>query len=210
MITFVETAAWGAVLSFEIPDSEGDVAEMYFSREQEQLEEIRVGVELYRIVYNASNQEIIDIVPQNSGSRRALHFQSEARDYQLPGWMNPSAVGGAMTSRISCDNCGGTISLVCKGITAMCGTGLIETNLATGALKATLYGVSTRVLQAVIPAFRIACLTTGLCILHEWGGITDALETCADIFCCDNRLRCGPTCYKPAQRFSRHHLPNGE
>ncbi|CAN0290599.1 unnamed protein product, partial [Ectocarpus fasciculatus] len=31
-LTLVETATWGSVISFEIPDSEGEVAELYYSR----------------------------------------------------------------------------------------------------------------------------------------------------------------------------------
>lgn len=139
-----------------------------------------MGAELYRIKYD-SNEEIIDIVLEDAGSRRVLQFQSEAQtDYQLPAWMSPSAVEGAMTSRISCNVCNRVISAVCLANSKAC------VNLT----KFTKLG------DLFLRAMFLFCEIGGpLCVSNTGYGVTDSIETCEDVLCCGGRSKCGVSCF---------------
>lgn len=188
-LTLVETATWGSVISFEIPDSEGEVAELYYSRGVDRLAEVRLGAELYRFEYD-SNEEIVDIVLENAGSRRALQFQSEApKDPHLPAWMSPSTIEGAMTSRITCDNCNDIISGVCFTQGVVCGkTGKIVQSIASF-----IFGPVGATLSTVV---KFTCKAVGvLCDLNDVVGIIAGFDVCERIVCCGERSRCGLTCH---------------
>lgn len=186
-LTLIETAAWTGVVSFEIPDSGGEVAEIYYGRGV--VAKVRVGAELYRIEYD-SDDEISDIVLENAGSRRGL--QSETRkEYQLPAWMSPSTVEGAMTSRISCNTCNLVVEGVCLAQELMCGKKALKKFLATGSVIALLSGVSTTIITRVIPVLGFMCQAVGYaCNAHEVLGATGLFDSCDSLFCCD-RSRCG-------------------
>ena len=191
-----ETAEWGTVVRFEIPDSDGLLAELLYSRDTQQLEEVRVGAERYRIEYD-SDDEIIDIVLENAGGRRGLRFQSEAqKDYQLPAWMGPSTVEGAMISRISCPRCKGLVTGVCAVQQLMCGKKALKKFLTTGSVVALIAGVSITVLQRVVPALAFTCKAVEfICDADTALGLIYDDSLCESLFCCD-RSRCSiSSCY---------------
>lgn len=200
--TITETAEWPVVISYEIPDSEGEFAELYFGTGEERPAAVRVGAELYRIEYD-DDDEIVDIVLENpDDSRRALQLQSGTlKDPHLPAWMSPSTVEGAMTSRITCDNCNDIINGACQASGWLCGSALVRRAVATGTVIAILEGVSVAVLTRTIPVFIYACVAMKiLCEANTALGVYDILETCEEVVCCE-RERCGLFCHKPSEEI---------
>lgn len=191
----METAEW-VVVRFEVPDSEGEVAELYYSMDEQRLAQVRVGVELYGVEYD-SNEDILDIVlVESSGGGRALQNQSGLqKDNPLPAWMKASTVEGATTSRVTtCDNCGDVISGVCFAQSKLC-----SVNWATASVTTILLHVARQTVLRLAPALAVACVGVGLlCDANTVGGVLDVLEVCQDVLCCD-RERCGIfSCYDPS------------
>eukprot|EP00903_Cladosiphon_okamuranus_P014055 g13064.t1 len=199
----METAEWGVVrfavpdgsVSFEVPEFEGEVAELYYNVDEQRLAQVRVGAEVYRIEYD-SNEEILDIVlVEDSGGSRALQIQSGAqKGYHLPAWISANAVQGVKTSRISCDNCGDVVSGVCFAQSKLC-----SVNWSTATVGALLLRFARQAVLRVVPVLAAACVGVGLlCDANTVGGVFDVVEVCGNVLCCD-RERCGFfSCYEPS------------
>lgn len=177
-----EIADWAAVVSFEVPDSDGQLAQLYYSRTDERLQEFRLGAELYHVEYN-SDGDFLDVMAEEPEGRRLLQSEEQQEDYHLPAWLNPEALEGAAEDRIDCPTCQNMVDVACRGVDVTCK--MAVRNLPVP-LNMLLF---------------IACKGVDLiCIL-------DLLDTpvCTDYFCC-GRSKCrdyfapgGGECYDELQ-----------
>lgn len=172
-----QTSAWGAVVSFEIPDSNGQLAQLRYSRDDQKLEEISVDTELYRIEYN-DNSEVVDVVLADSEDRRALR-SGEQEGYLLPTWLSRDTLHGAYYDRIGCTDCNNAVSIACAGIDVAC----------------TICSFFCRVNPVLELVIDYACRGIGLtCNMQN---VIGELNACDNLFCCD-RSKCGilGVCYE--------------
>lgn len=174
-----EITNWAAVVSFEVPDSDGQLAQLYYSRTDERLQEFRLGAELYHVEYN-SDGDVLDVSAEEPEDRRFLLSEEQQEDYHLPAWLNPEALEGAAVDRMECSTCRKMIDVVCESVDTVCKIRSLP-GLARGSIN--LW-------------FAIPCKGVGLiCRL-------DLLDTpvCTDYFCC-GRSKChnyfgGGACYE--------------
>lgn len=156
----METAEWGGVVSCEVPDSEGEVAELYYRRGEQRLAQIRVGAELCRVEYG-SDEDMTDFVPlESSGGARAIQLQSGAKkDYHPSAWMRAYTVEGVMNSRVSCDDCNDVISGAC----------FVQSKLCAVSVVSLLAKVTRQLVTRLVPVIGGACIELSLrCDYRGW------------------------------------------
>ncbi|CAM9334004.1 unnamed protein product, partial [Ectocarpus sp. 13 AM-2016] len=160
-----EAAEWDAIMWFEIPDSGGQLAELYYS--DERLQEIQVDTEVYRVEYD-TNGEFSDLILVDFNDRRLLE-SGEQGDYHLPSWLNANTIQDVMTSRIECDLCNSLVTIVCTASFRGCG--------------------EIKVSSLLTLALRTTCEAVGLACSYN-AGVPGEFDACKDFFCCD-RSKCG-------------------
>lgn len=167
-----ETAEWGAVVSFEIPDSGGQLALFFYSSDGQGLQEVQVGTELHRVVYDDAG-EAVDLVLQGPDNSRALRSRSQETS-ALPTWLSRDALDGAAYVRVECDSCAMAVGLTCSGVSLVC----------------TICGVVCRLNPLLDIAVRMTCQAISNICTGETDADLDELSACRNLFCCD-RSKCG-------------------
>lgn len=176
-----ETAEWAAIMWFEVPESGGQLAELYFN--EELLQQLRVGTELYRLEYD-TNGEISDLVPVDFDGRRVLQSE-EQDDYHLPAWLTRDTLKGVANSKIGCTSCALIVNTVCGGIQEVCQPSLFNP----------LWWLRSAH-PLVLLAVEVACgASQVICTYDAFAIFAPAIDPelyifCEDIFCCD-RSKCG-------------------
>lgn len=163
-----ETVEWDAVVSFDIPDSDGQLAQLRYN--ENGLQEFLAGTKLYLATYS-SNGDPLDLVLKESEGRRSLQSEGPG-DYHLPAWLNPEALEGATYDRVTCSMCAKYFDLACASTKLFCD--LVDPVLPFPASV----------------AWFIGCNGIGLiCVLGKD-------SACTDTFCCDRSTCAFRVCYE--------------
>lgn len=169
-----ETAEPVVAMWFEIPDSGGQLAELFYS--DERLQEVRVGTEIFRVEYDTIG-EILDLVPVDSEGRRRFQSEEQSGDH-LPAWLTPDTVEGMTKSRVGC-SCALMMNTVCQTSGLLCGY----------SSKSSAFVRVARPL--VILTFEIACKASDYICHTDMALILfpDMNSFCGDFFCGDRSKR---------------------